>query len=614
MNKIDGHIDLYLLGKDYLAYEFLGSKLNKDKDGRIISTTFTVYAPNAKEVRLLSSFNNYEGWKHVLTKVHPQGFFSITIPENLEWATYRYELHLNSGEIIYKSDPFAYYAEERPNNASKVYDIDGYTWHDQKWFETKKKVYQEPFLIYELHLGSWKKKDGNFIRYNEIVDDLINYVKENGFTHIELMPIYEHPLDDSWGYQGTGFFAATSRYGTPKDLMYFIDRCHEAGIGVIIDWVLGHINKDWFGLSKFDGTYLYEFEDDLRRENVVWGTSNIDFDKGISRSFMQSALNFWVDYFHVDGFRIDAVSNLIYHLGNRDMGENTGALSFLRQVSNHLFSKDDRIIFSAEDSTDYARVTWPTDIGGVGFNYKWNMGFMNDTLKYFKEDPIYRKYHHDKITFGLVYTYNEQFILPFSHDEVVHLKGSLLNKMPGTYEQKFQNYRLLLTLWMTHPGKKLLFMGQEFAQYDEWNFKQELDWGLLNYPIHDSANRYFKDLAKIYRTNDALYKYDHQPKGFVWLASDHVDSSVFAYMRQSDNETLVIVLNMTPNYYESYEIPVPFEGQYEEILNSDKDIYAGYGQYNGLPLKAINEPRGHFNYHLKIKLGSLTGLILRLKK
>lgn len=614
MNKINGHIDLYLLGNDYLAYEFLGAKLNKDKEGQIVSTTFTVYAPNAKEVRLLSNYNNYEGEKHVLTKIHPQGFFQIEIPENLEWATYRYELHLNNGDTIYKSDPFAYFSEERPNNASKVYDIDGYQWNDQKWFKTKEKVYQNPFLIYELHLGSWKKKYGEFVKYNEIVDELIAYVKDNNFTHIELMPIYEHPLDDSWGYQGTGFFAATSRYGTPKDLMYFIDRCHQAGIGVIIDWVLGHINKDWFGLSKFDGTYLYEFEDELRRENVVWGTSNIDFDKGISRSFMLSALNFWVDYFHVDGFRIDAVSNLIYHLGNKDMGENTGALNFLRQVSNHLFSKDDRIIFSAEDSTDYAHVTWPTDIGGIGFNYKWNMGYMNDTLRYFKEDPIYRKYHHDKLTFGLVYAYNEQFILPFSHDEVVHMKGSLLNKMPGSYEQKFANYRILLTFWMTHPGKKLLFMGQEFAQFDEWDFKKSLDWNLLSYPIHDAFNRYFKDLTKIYRTNDALYKYDHDPKGFMWLAHDHKDSSVYAYLRKSDDETLLIVLNMTPNFYEAYEIGVPFEGEFEEILNSDKDIYAGFNQYNGLNIKTVNEQRGNFDHHIKIKLGSLTALVLKLKK
>lgn len=614
MKSINEHADLFLLGIDYLAYNFLGSRLNKDESGKIISTTFSIYAPNAKEVRLLTSHNNYEGWKHVLTKVHPQGFFSITIPENLEWATYRFEIHLHNGEILYKSDPFAYYAEERPNNASKVYDIDGYKWQDQKWSKEKKHVFNEPFLIYEVHLGSWKKNGDSFYKYNEIVDNLLTYVKAHGFTHIELMPIYEHPLDDSWGYQGTGFFAATSRYGTPKDLMYFIDRCHQEGIGVIIDWVLGHINKDSFGLSKFDGSFLYEFENETLRENTVWGTSNIDFNKGISKSFMLSALNFWVDYFHVDGFRIDAVSNLIYHLGNKDMGENTGAINFIKQISMHLNAKDDRLIFSAEDSTDYPYVTAKVEENGLGFNYKWNMGFMNDTLSYFKQDPIHRKHHHGKITFGLVYAYNEKFILPFSHDEVVHLKGSLLNKMPGNYEQKFANYRLLMTLWMTHPGKKLLFMGQEFAHFDEWNFRKSLDWNLLKFPMHDSARFYFKDLAKIYKTNKALYKYDHEPQGFKWLAHDHYDSSVFAYMRQADDEVVLVVLNMTPNFYEEYEIGVPFEGVFEEIINSDKDIYAGNNQYNGEVIKTHKEKRGEFDYHIKIKLGSLTGLVLKLKK
>jgi len=608
------HVDLYLLGKNYLAYDFLGSHLNKNEEGQIVSTTFTVYAPNAKEVRLVSSDNNYEGWKHVLTRIHPQGIWSITIPRNLEWVTYKYEIHLHNGKVLYKADPFAYFAEMRPGNASKVYDIDGYQWRDQDWFRLKKKVYQEPMLIYEVHLGSWKRDFGNFRKYNEVVEDLIRHVKEHGFTHVELMPIYEHPLDDSWGYQGTGFFAATSRYGVPKDLMYFIDRCHQEGIGVIIDWVLGHINKDAFGLYKFDGSHLYEFENKKLRENVTWGTSNLDFDKGITKSFMLSALNFWVDYFHVDGFRIDAVSNLIYHLGNRDLGENTGAINFLKEISNHLFAKDDRIIFAAEDSTDYPKVTWPTDIGGLGFNYKWNMGFMNDTLRYFKEDPIHRKYHHDKVTFGLVYAFNEQFILPFSHDEVVHMKGTLLTRMPGSYEDKFRNWRLLMTLYMTHPGKKLLFMGQEFAHVAEWDFRKELDWNLLTFPMHDSARVYFRDLALTYRHHDALYRYDHRPEGFKWLIVDHQDTSVFAYLRSSDTEHMVVVLNMTPNFYNEYEVGVPFAGEYEEILNSDKDIYAGANQYNGLPLKTYEGERNGQPYHIKVKLGSLTGLILRYKK
>lgn len=610
----ESHANLYLLGKNYLAHQFLGAHLNKDDDGNITSTTFTVYAPNAKEVRLIADFNNYEGWKHVLTKIHPQGFWSITIPKDLEWATYKYEIHLKNGKISHKSDPFGYFSEVRPSNASKVYDIDGYHWKDHDWFKNKKKVYDQPMLIYEVHLGSWQRNNGQFRPYNEVVKDLIDHVKYNGFTHIELMPVYEHPLDDSWGYQGTGFFAATSRFGSPKDLMYLIDQCHQHGIGIIMDWVLGHINKDDFGLFNFDGTYLYEYEDTFKRENITWGTANLDFNKGITKSFMMSALTFWMDYFHVDGFRIDAVSHLFYYLGDESNGINEEAIAFLKEISAHVFSKDETFILSAEDSTAFPLVTKPTFLGGIGFNYKWNMGFMNDVLSYFKLDPIYRKYNHDKLTFGLVYAFNEQFILPFSHDEVVHLKGSLVSKMPGSYEQKFAHYRNLMTFYMTHPGKKLLFMGQEFAQIAEWDFKKELDWNLLKFPIHDAFNRYFRDLAHVYKHHDALYQKDHDPSGFKWLIVDHKDTSVFAYARYSDNEVLVMVHNLTPNYYQSYEVGVPFEGTYEEILNSNKDIYNGTNLYNGLPLKTYKEPRNGQPYHLKVQLSGLTSIIFKYKK
>lgn len=614
MRPISDHdVNEFLLGRSSNSYEFFGAHLLREH-GEVYATEFTVYAPNAKEVRLVAEFNQYEGWKHVLTRIHHAGIYRIEIPGNYEWATYKYEIHTHSGRILYKADPYGYYAEVRPGNASKVYDIKGYEWHDQEWFYTKKKSYQEPLLIYEVHLGSWRRKFGGFKPYNEVVDELIQYVKDQGFTHVELMPVYEHPLDDSWGYQGTGFFAATSRYGVPKDFMYFVERMHQAGIGVIQDWVLGHICKDAHGLSFFDGTPLYEFNDKDRRENVTWGTDNLDFSKGITRSFMLSALNFWVDYFHVDGFRIDAVSNLIYYLGNREKGTNTDAINFLRQISYHLFGKDDRILFMAEDSTDFPHVTHPVDMGGIGFNYKWNMGFMNDVLRYFKEDPIHRKYHHHKITFGLVYAFNEQFVLPFSHDEVVHMKGSLINKMPGDYFQKFANWRLLLTLWMTHPGKKLLFMGQEFASFSEWAFQKELDWNLFDFPAHQMANRYFRDLAQVYRHHDALYQYDHDPKGFEWSIVDDESQSVYAYIRRSDTETLVIILNMTPNVHEFYEIGVPKYGRYEEILNSDKDIYFGSNQYNGVQLHTVKRQTNQFPYYIKPKLGPLSAMILRHKK
>lgn len=608
------HANLFLLGHDYLAYQLLGSKLNKNEQNEIISTTFTVYAPHAKEVRLIAEFNFYNGSEHVFNKVHPQGFFQITIHRNMEYELYKYEIITTSGEILHKSDPFGFYHELRPGNASKVYDIDGYEWHDQLFIEHRKPLDKEPVLIYEVHLGSWRRKFGGFKPYNEVCHELIEYVKNQGFTHIELMPIYEHPLDDSWGYQGTGFYSATSRYGSPKDLMYLIDQCHQNNIGVIIDWVLGHINKDSFGLSRFDGSFLYEYEDGFKRENVTWGTVNLDFSKGITKSFMSSALHFWMEYFHVDGFRIDAVSNLIYYLGNKDNGVNLEATNYLKELSSSLYEKNPYLLFSAEDSTDFPKVTHKVKEGGLGFNYKWNMGFMNDTLEYFKNDPIYRKYHHHKLTFGMVYTYNEQFILPYSHDEVVHMKGSLWNKMSGSYEQKFANLRVLMTFYMTHPGKKLLFMGQEFAQISEWDFKKELDWNLLTFPIHDSFNRYFRDLAQVYRHHTALYQKDHDPSGFKWVMVDNMNQSIYAYLRFSDDETLLIIHNMTPNFYQTYQLGVPFEGFYEEILNSDKDIYSGHNQYNGLSLKSTKGQVHGFDNFITLKVAGLTSMIFKYKK
>lgn len=381
-----------------------------------------------------------------------------------------------------------------------------------------------------------------------------------------------------------------------------------------MDWVLGHICKDAHGLSFFDGVPLYEYDDKNRRENVVWGTNNLDFSKGITKSFMRSALTFWMDYFHIDGFRIDAVSNLIYYLGDANMGENTDAIHFLQDLSAHLFSKDDRLLFMAEDSTAYPKVTHPVDTGGIGFNYKWNMGFMNDVLKYFKEDPINRKYHHHQITFGLMYAFNEQFILPFSHDEVVHMKGSLVSRMPGDYFQQMANWRLLMTLWMTHPGKKLLFMGGEFAQFSEWAFKGELDWFLLDDATHQKALRFFSDLAMVYRHHEALYVKDHKLDGFQWLVADDTNQSVFAYARFGHHETLIIILNMTPNVHVTYDVPVPQYGYYEEILNSDKSIYFGSNQYNGKTLRAIKGDKLGFHHYIKPKLGPLSGIILRLKK
>jgi len=569
-------------------------------------TVFTVYAPNAKQVKLIGSFNHFNGNEHVMQHVHFQGVYQLKIKGNYQDALYKYEIETYAGTVLHKADPFAFYAEKPPHTASKVFELNGYHWHDQGYFYEKKKPYDQPMFVYEVHAGSWKKQDGAYLSYRTLAETLIPYVLEQGFTHIELMPIYEHPFDGSWGYQGTGYFAATARYGNPHDLMYFIDQCHQQGIGVILDWVMGHICKDAHGLSFFDGTPLYEFDDQFRRENVTWGTDNLDFYKGITRSFMKSALNYWVDYFHVDGFRIDAVSNLLFYLGNSQVGTNEGAIQFLKEAASMLYQKDDRLLFMAEDSTDFPKVTHPLEYGGLGFNFKWNMGFMNDVLKYFKEDPIHRKYHHDNITFGLMYAFNESFILPFSHDEVVHMKGSLINKMPGDYFQKFANWRLLLGLITTHPGKKLLFMGGEFAQFSEWAYDRSLDWHLFEYESHAKGNRFVKDLIAVYKHHEAFYQKDLYPETFEWLVVDDRDQSVFAFMRHSDQQHVVVVLNMTPNVHHGYQIGVPLKGTYHEVLNSDKDIYFGSNIYNGLPLTSYHEPRHDKPYHISVTLGPLS--------
>jgi 1,4-alpha-glucan branching enzyme len=604
----------YNEGKLFDAYRIFGSHLIKDDKGLVRGTRFTVFAPNARMVSVVGEFNNWLDEAHMMTKIDEMGVWSIEIPWNLEWAKYKYVIFTEQGKL-YKADPYAKFAENRPNTASKVYDIDGYEWHDQDYMYTKGKVYEKPLLIYEVHLGSWRTKYGQFFKYNEIVEQLIKHLREQNFTHVEFLPVYEHPLDDSWGYQGTGYYAATARYGVPKDLMYMIDRLHQEGFGVIIDWVPGHICKDPHGLYFFDGTPLYEHNETWKRENEVWGTANLDLAKGHTRSFLISNAMFWMDYFHVDGFRVDAVSNLLYFLGDSRNGTDEGAKSFLRLTSEVIFKKDDRVLFMAEDSTAFEGVTRPVDMGGIGFNYKWNMGFMNDTLRYFKREPIHRKWHHHDITFGLTYAFSEQFVLPFSHDEVVHGKGTLLTRMPGDYWQKFANYRLLMGLYITHPGKKLLFMGQEFAHFQEWSVHRQLDWNLFEFQSHDKANHYVRDLFHLYKTERALHELDHQKEGFEWIDSTNSEQSIFSFVRYAKdrNEHVVVILNMTPTVYHNYEIGVPNQGVYEELINSDFVRYGGSDQYNGLPLQTHEGScHGRENY-VKVTIGPLTAVLLKFK-
>lgn len=619
MSKHLSDVDMYLFNEGKLkeGYRVFGAHLVKDDLNQILGVRFTVYAPHAKIVSVVGDFNGWDSRSHVMEKVDDMGVYRLFIQGVGEWSRYKYCIVTAYGQTIFKADPYGYFADDRPETSSKVYDLEGYYWHDRDYLEQRKQQNskENPLSVYEVHLGSWMTKpDGSFHKYNELVDYLIPYVKTHGFTHIELMPIVEHPLDESWGYQGTGYYAATSRYGVPKDLMYFIDKCHENEIGVILDWVPGHICKDAHGLYMFDGEPLYEYSDYQIRENVVWGTVNLDLGKGVTKSFLISNAMFWMQHFHVDGFRIDAVSNILYYLGNSSLGINEGAVEFLKNLSYAIKEKDHSVLLFAEDSTTFPNLTTPVVDGGIGFDYKWNMGWMNDTLRYFEKDPVYRKYHHDLITFGLVYAYSERFILPLSHDEVVHGKRALVAKMPGDYWQKFANYRVLIGLQFTHPGKKLLFMGGEFAQMHEWKDKEELDWFLLEYPLHERANRFVRDLIHVYQAHKPLFELDHDPRGFRWIDQTNHDQSIYLFSRHGKNEAdlCIVILNMTPNAYEHFRVGVPKAGTYEEILNSDKEIYGGSNVYNGAPMVSESILMHGLDQSIDVKVAPLSISILRL--
>lgn len=616
-DKIDSEFTYYLdQGKTLDAYNYFGAHLHKDESGNVVGCEFLLLAPNASSVSVVGEFNNYNPDATVMQKIDDKGIYYAYVNSNIEWSRYKYRVTTKDGRVLMKADPYAFFSDFRPKTDSKVYDLEGFEWHDEEWFKTKKKVYEQPLCVYEVHLGSWRRKDGEFMKANEIAPQLVQYMHEQGFTHVEFLPVYEHPLDDSWGYMGTGYYSVSARFGVPKDFMYLVDEMHKNGFGVIMDWVPGHICRDDFGLYMFDGSALYDYSDPKIRDNEVWGTANLDLGKGLTQSFLYSNAMFWLKYFHVDGFRVDAVSNIIYYLGNPANGVNEGACDFLRGLSRNLFAYDDRVLLMAEDSSAHDGVTRPVDMGGLGFNYKWNMGWMNDTLRYFKLDPIYRKYHHNLITFGLVYAFSEQFILPLSHDEVVHLKASLLNKMPGDYWQKFANYRALMGLMMTHPGKKLLFMGGEFAHYTEWNFKTELDWNLYKYPAHDSANRFVRDMIATYRREKALFSSDHKKEGFEWIEGNNSEQSIFVFARYSEkfDDHVVVVFNATPVVYHDYAIGVPGDRDYKEIINSDFEIYGGSGQYNGAALKVIKEPMHNQPNQIKITVPPLGVAVFKMKR
>ncbi|MCA0754561.1 1,4-alpha-glucan branching protein GlgB [Paenibacillus sp. N4] len=580
--------DLYLFneGSSYHSYRFMGAHLVRvrGKDG----VRFTVWAPNAKSVRVIGGFNQWNGSKHKMKLIGETGIFSLFIPDIGEGEIYKYEIVTADGNMIRKADPYAFYAERRPNTASVVADISGYQWEDSEWFEKKrqKPAYTNPMMIYEVHAGSWKiKGKEDFYTYEELADDLIPYAANMGYTHIELMPIMEHPLDQSWGYQITGFYGVTSRYGTPKQLMRFVDICHQHNMGVILDWVPGHFCKDDHGLRLFDGTPLYEGPNPNRAEKPLWGTLAFDFGRGEIMSFLISNAIYWMDVFHMDGLRVDAVASMINlhmdkppemhtlnHLGGSD---NLDALRFLKKLNETVFQYYPDTLMIAEDSSAWPAVTAPTYKGGLGFNFKWNMGWMNDMLRYMALDPPERTHHHHLITFSLLYAFSENYVLPLSHDEVVHGKRSLLNKMPGTYEEKFAQLRLFYGYWMTHPGKKLLFMGSEWGQFDEWKDADMLDWMVLEYDSHRTMKHYVNTLNRTYQEEPSLWERDSFPDTFSWIDVNNAAQSVISFVRCGDKDKSVIVANFSRNDYHEFRIGVPDPGLYSSILNSNEKRFGG---------------------------------------
>jgi 1,4-alpha-glucan branching enzyme len=610
-------LHLFHEGTLYDSYELLGARIVKQDQK--VSTIFTVWAPNAIDVRIVGDFNNWNGTDYSLHRLNNEGIWSLVLDSNLEGALYKYEITTQSGEKLLKADPYGYYSELRPNTASIVYSLDGFNWTDGTWFSRKEKKnpLAEPVLIYEVHLGSWKKKeDGSFLTYRELAEQLIPHVLELGFTHIELLPIVEHPLDISWGYQGTGYFSVTSRYGTPHDFMYFINECHRNNLGVILDWVPGHFCKDSHGLYRFDGSFLYDYPSEHERENPVWGTANFNLGRTEVQSFLISNALFWIKHFHIDGFRLDAVANLLYWPNRPGKVENLDGVEFLKKLNKVVNHYDSSILMIAEDSTDWPQVTSPVHYGGIGFDYKWNMGWMNDVLSYMETPPEYRKHIHEKMTFSLLYAYNENFILPFSHDEVVHGKKSLLDKMPGDYWRKFAQYRLLLGYLMSHPGKKLLFMGFELAQFSEWKDKEELDWNLLDFDMHQKANVFVKDLFKIYKRSKPLYELDQMHEGFEWIDVNNHEQSILSFIRKGnkDDELYIIICNFTASVYHDYIMGVPRQGSYREILNSDAEKFGGSGVINKKVLTADESGYHGKPYSIKLSIPPLGITILRLVK
>ncbi len=615
--------DLHLMGEGthYLKYEKMGAH-PAVIDG-VAGVQFGVWAPNALRVSVVGDFNRWDGRTHPMRNRIPSGVWELFVPEVSEGAIYKYEIRPMSSDLpILKSDPYAFRGELRPNTGSIVTRLDRHDWNDAGWLEYRAKNDWScsPVSIYEIHLGSWRRvmEEGNrWLTYTELADQLIPYVKQMGYTHVELMPVMEHPFDDSWGYQTLGYFAATSRFGTPEEFMSFVDRLHQAGIGVILDWTPAHFPSDAHGLAEFDGTHLYEHADPRQGRHPDWGTLVFNYGRNEVQNFLISNALFWIDKYHIDGLRVDAVASMLYLDYSRREGEwipnefggreNLAAIAFLKRLNEVVFARHPGMLMIAEESTSWPMVSRPTYIGGLGFSLKWNMGWMNDTLSYFEQEPIHRKYHHNRMTFSMLYAFTENFVLPFSHDEVVHGKASLVNKMPGDLWQQFANLRLLYAYMFAHPGKKLLFMGGEFGQRAEWDSNTSLEWHLLDYPPHRGLQALTTDLNAIYRNEPALHQVDFDWHGFEWLDCNDSDSSVLTFIRRAKDQSdyLVVAANYTPVLREGYRVGVPDWGYYREILNTDAEQYGGSNAGNLGGVHAEPTPWGDHPYSINLRLPPL---------
>lgn len=619
LSEFDRH--LFGAGTHYEIYEKMGGRLMTHEGAR--GAAFSVWAPNAKAVSVIGDFNNWDARRSPMRRLGESGIWELFLPAAAEGDKYKFHVTQCDGRVVDKTDPYGVYAEVRPNNASVLYPLKRYKWKDRRWMTARRKYdfKTAPMNIYEVHLGSWKRAEGDrFLTYTELAEQLIPYVKEMGYTHIEMLPVEEHPFDGSWGYQVTGYYAPTSRYGSPDEFKQFVDACHQNGISVILDWVPAHFPKDDFALARFDGTALYEHQDPRLGEHIQWGTYIFNYGRKEVANFLLANALYWMDIFHIDGLRVDAVASLLRLDFCKEEGqwlpnvyggsENLEAIEFLKHMNSVIAEREPGALMIAEDSTAWPGVTKKVDEGGLGFSLKWNMGWMNDFLSYIKLDPIYRKYHQNKLTFGMAYHYAENFVLVLSHDEVVHTKSSMIGKMPGDVWQSFANLRLSYGFMMGHPGKKLLFMGGEFAQYSEWSEARSLDWHLLQYADHQEMQAYVKELNHLYAEEPAFWAEDFDPNGFQWIECDDAESSIVSFVRRSEEKELVFLCNFTPVVHRGFSLGVPQEGVYHERLNSDAARFGGSDVINAVPLQSKAEPAGRCPFRVELDVPPLGMVIL----